>query len=167
VLSRIRRLPSPALVISVIALIVAVGGGSVAIALTDNQKDKKIANAQITKRAPGLSVKHANSAKSLDQLKFVRTNPAVTVNAGDDGSAIANCPSGFKATGGGGTYPVENGVQVIDSVPINGTAGQAGFTGWEFSIRNLGSFARNLRAYVICAKAGSASGNYSPGSSVN
>src|SRR5438105_844109 len=99
-LNRIRRLPSPALVISVIALIVAVGGSSVAIALTDNQKDKKIANGQINKRAPGLFVKHADSAKGLDQLKFIRTNPAVTVNAGDDGSAIANCPSGFKATGG-------------------------------------------------------------------
>lgn len=65
-LSRIRRLPSPALVISTIALIVAVGGGTAALALTDNQKDKKIAkkvsNKQITKRAPGLSVKHAKTA---------------------------------------------------------------------------------------------------------
>jgi hypothetical protein len=63
-IGRIRRLPSPALVISAIALIFAIGGGTFAIASSDNAKDKKIANQQITKRAPGLSVNHANSADS-------------------------------------------------------------------------------------------------------
>jgi hypothetical protein len=57
-LRRIRRLPSPALVLSAIALIVAVGGGTFAIA----SSSKKLVNKQITKRAPGLSVRHATSA---------------------------------------------------------------------------------------------------------
>lgn len=65
-LARIRRLPSPALVISAIALIVAVGGGSFAIAAINNSKVKKIAkkqaNKQIKKKAPGLSVSHAATA---------------------------------------------------------------------------------------------------------
>ena len=64
-LRRIRRLPSPALVISAIALVLAVGGGTFAIAALshhDKKVVKKIANKQITKRAPGLSVNHATSA---------------------------------------------------------------------------------------------------------
>jgi hypothetical protein len=67
--SRIRQLPSPALVISAIALIFAVGGGTFALAITA-QKTRKIArqvsNTQITKRAPGLSVNHAQTANSAD-----------------------------------------------------------------------------------------------------
>lgn len=60
--ARLRRLPSPALAISVIALVVAVGGGSFALATIKAKGVKKIANTQITKRAPGLSVAHATTA---------------------------------------------------------------------------------------------------------
>jgi hypothetical protein len=67
VLTRLKRLPSPSIVISVIALIVAVGGGSFAIAaLTHHDKKvvKQISNQQITKRAKKLSVKRAKTADS-------------------------------------------------------------------------------------------------------
>ena len=71
-LRRFRRLPSPALVIASIALILAVGGGSFALAITDKKSDKRIAkrvsNRQITRRAPHLSVNHANSADNATQL---------------------------------------------------------------------------------------------------
>jgi hypothetical protein len=53
------------LVISIIALIVAVGGGTYAIAINSNKTKKiakKTANTQIKKKAPGLSVAHADSA---------------------------------------------------------------------------------------------------------
>ncbi len=63
---RIRRLPSPALVISAIALIVAVGGGAFAVAALNRPKVKSIskrqANRQIRRKAPALSVLHAQSA---------------------------------------------------------------------------------------------------------
>ena len=63
---RVRRLPTPAFVISVIALIVAVGGGTYALAALNRGKVKNIsrrqANQQIRKKAPGLSVLHAQSA---------------------------------------------------------------------------------------------------------
>ncbi len=72
-LTRIRRLPSPALVISSIALIAAIGGGSFAFANSDKNQNKvtkstvkKISKQQIKKAAPGLSVDHANSAGSAD-----------------------------------------------------------------------------------------------------
>jgi hypothetical protein len=53
-------------------LILAVGGGSFALAITDKKSDKKIAkkvaNKQITKRAPNLSVNHAKSADNAAKL---------------------------------------------------------------------------------------------------
>ena len=64
-----KRLPSPALVISVIALIVAVGGGAYAIGASTNKTIRKVVNKQITKRAPGLAVKHAVSADSATSAK--------------------------------------------------------------------------------------------------
>jgi hypothetical protein len=67
VLRRIRRLPSPALVIASLALILAIGGGA-AFALTHNERKavkkiaRNIANKKITQRAPTLSVDHAQTA---------------------------------------------------------------------------------------------------------
>jgi hypothetical protein len=67
-LNRIRRMPSPALVISIIALVVAVGGGTYAIALNKHDT-KKIVNKQIEKKAPKLSVKHAEKADKAKVAK--------------------------------------------------------------------------------------------------
>ncbi len=63
---RMSRLPKPALVISVIALIVAVGGGTFAIAGGGDNHIKKIADKEIKKKAPKLSVKKAKTAKEAD-----------------------------------------------------------------------------------------------------
>jgi hypothetical protein len=114
--SRIRRLPSPALVISAIALVLAVGGGSFALALTDNQKDKRIAkkvsNKQITKRAPGLSVKHAKTADSATNANHATSadsaNPIAFAQVSASGSVIAANSRGITQANvthpGTGTY---------------------------------------------------------------
>lgn len=60
---RNRKIPTPGFVISCIALIVAVGGGTYALATGDSASDKKIANRAITKRAPKLSVKSAGKVR--------------------------------------------------------------------------------------------------------
>ena len=65
-ITRIRSLPSPALVIAAIALIVAVGGGTFAIASGGDSHIKKIADKEIKKKAPDLSVKKAKTAKEAD-----------------------------------------------------------------------------------------------------
>jgi len=100
-LSRIRRLPSPALVISAIALIVAVGGGTAAIALTDNQKDKriakKVANKQITKRAPGLSVKNARRLGGIPASGYTRS-ACGSLTGQQRGFARINASSTFSST---------------------------------------------------------------------
>ena len=58
------RRPSPAMIISVIALIVAVGGSTFAIAASDNKKDKKIASKVVTKRCLARDV-------SLERLRVL------------------------------------------------------------------------------------------------
>jgi hypothetical protein len=101
-LGRIRRLPSPALVISAIALIVAVGGGTFAIAASSDKKQdtkiaRKVANKQITKRAPKLSVKHATSADSATDA----TN-ADHASSADTATNAANASSASNADTVGG-----------------------------------------------------------------
>jgi hypothetical protein len=86
------RRPSPALLIAVFALIVAVGGGTFAIAGSDKTTDKKIANKVVTKRAPGLSVAHATTAGTATTATTAGTANAVSsvktfnISVGDTGA---------------------------------------------------------------------------------
>ena len=63
-MGRIRTLPSPALVVALLALVAAVTGAAVAKngKTVTKKQAKNIASNQITQRAPGLSVAHAGSA---------------------------------------------------------------------------------------------------------
>src|SRR6476620_4337877 len=66
-----RRLtrPSPALVISIMALVVAiVVPAYAALTKKDKHQVKNIANTEITKRAPGLAVSSAKTAGNADLL---------------------------------------------------------------------------------------------------
>ena len=82
-LGRIRQRPSPALVISVIALVLAVGGGSFALAAL-NRHDKtvvkkiarKVADKEINKKAPSLTVDHSKSADSATNASQLNGRPA-------------------------------------------------------------------------------------------
>jgi hypothetical protein len=86
------RAPSPALAISIIALIVAVAGGTFAVAALNNKKAKKIANKVVTRRAPGLSVA---SAESANPSLFAEVGSDGTVNAADSkGVTQANVSNG-------------------------------------------------------------------------
>jgi hypothetical protein len=163
--------PSPAAVIAVVALVAALAGTAVAsdpgatTSALGKKKVKKIARKQISKAAPGLSVAHAVGATALDELEYVRSN-VVTVPSGADGTAHARCPAGTFVTGGGGTHPDADNVVVLRSYPSNGSQNAAGFTAWEYRVRNTSpdaGLARNIRAYAICARTDGATGNYRPG----
>jgi hypothetical protein len=97
-LSTIRRLPSPALVISAIALLVAVGGGSYAIASLNSGTVKKIATRaakkQIRLKAPRLSVKHAGTADN-----------ATNATTSTDSSQLGGQPPSAYQSRVGGSCP--------------------------------------------------------------
>jgi hypothetical protein len=117
-LRRIRRLPSPALVISVIALIAAVGGGTFAFAISDKKSDKriakKVANKQITKRAPNLSVNHASTADNATNAS--QATNASTVNGAD----ASNLVSGYATIAAGASPTVRNfGGKRVTSVTVS------------------------------------------------
>jgi len=108
VLTRIRRLPSPALVISSIALIAAIGGGSFAFANSDKQINKitkstvkKISKKQINKAAPGLSVDHANSADSA-----TAADSATSATNADNAAHAAAADTATTATTAESAQPV-------------------------------------------------------------
>ncbi|MDX6615369.1 MAG: hypothetical protein QOD60_460 [Solirubrobacterales bacterium] len=90
--SNVKR-PSPAMVIAIIALILAVAGtATAALNSKDKKKVKKIADQEITAKAPGLSVASAGSATSATNA----TNAANATNATT--AAGANAVNGFSVT---------------------------------------------------------------------
>jgi hypothetical protein len=143
----VRRLGLPALVVAGAAI-----GAVVISPVAADSGGGNGASAAAVKYSPPI-VRYIRSAK-------------VTIANGADGSAIAQCPSLFRATGGGGAYPAAPNVQVLQSVPSNGASQKAGRTAWEFRIRNGSGFPRDIRAYVICVKTRRVGGNYTPGSAV-
>ena len=67
--------PSPALVIACIALFLAMGGvGYAALKGKDKKKVRAIADQEITKQAPGLSVANAANAANAAQRGQTRRN---------------------------------------------------------------------------------------------
>jgi hypothetical protein len=135
-LKRLRSLPTPALAISVIALIVAVGGGTFALATNDTQSDKriakKVANKQIARHAPqwalvsregtilaqsgGITINTTNASFGqffLDFGKSVARRPvSVTLHYGDGGitGESSATPCGGSSVPGGSDCTEINGV---------------------------------------------------------
>jgi hypothetical protein len=93
------RTPSPALVISLVALFVALGGTSLAASkaiATGHHKDKKADTRLIKKLAPKLSVKHAKTANSATSATSA-TNAAHATSA--DSATDATQLGGVAASG--------------------------------------------------------------------
>jgi len=85
------RLPSPALVISLIALFVALGGTSLAASkvLTAKHKDAKADTKLVRKLAPSLSVKHAKTANSATTAASAATAASATHATSADSATTA------------------------------------------------------------------------------
>ena len=83
-MKRVFRRPSPAMLVAIAALIVALGGTAVAGGVLNKKKVKKIsknvADSQITARAPGLAV--ASASNLADQSQQIRAWARVDEDAG-------------------------------------------------------------------------------------
>ena len=100
-MKRFFRRPSPAMVIAVVALIAALGGTAIAGGFITKKKAKKVADNQITKRAPGLSVASAKTADSANNANapfaYARFNANGTVSTG---TANRNLPDASNPSAG-------------------------------------------------------------------
>jgi hypothetical protein len=84
-----------------------------------------------------------------------------TIGAADSGAALAACPSGQKATGGGAYLDgaVNPSDRILRSAPVASTGGSAfsllsdgsAATGWYGEVFNAGAASRTLHVYVVCA----------------
>ncbi len=91
--------PSPAMIVAIVALIVALGGTAIAGGFITKKKAKKIARNQVNKLAPGLSVSHAKTADSATSASNLAPPEAFHL------VGAAGFQNGWVALGGGGSTP--------------------------------------------------------------
>jgi len=132
------RAPSPALVVSLVALFVALGG--TAYAATSLPKNS-VGTTQIKNNA----VTSKKIAKGAIGLQTVMSSP-VNLGSNQQNGATATCPAGKKALSGGwdsvgGTFEVKR------SEPTSSN------TGWQVIVDN-NPIATTLTVFAVCAKAG-------------
>jgi hypothetical protein len=130
--------PSPAMVIAVVALIVALGGTAIAGGALNNKKVKNISNNQITQRAPGLSVSHAKTADSATNANTVggRTVQAAVVSANAGGATVVRGSATGAGRFGTGNYFVSFPTNILNCTYVatdGSTAAGAGPAG-EISV---------------------------------
>lgn len=140
-LSSIRARATYANVTATLALFVALGGGSFAVALSGSEKKvvkkvaKKQADKRITARAPELSVAHAGSADAAASANSA-TNAGQANTAGDadllDGVDSTGFIGSGAAAGGdlGGVYPNPT---IAEDAVTNAKIANNAVTGLEIS----------------------------------
>src|SRR3954452_9764634 len=97
-LKRRFRLPSPALVISMVTLSLVLGGTAVA-AGTAKHKDAKADTKLVKKLAPSLSVKHAKSAtNATNAVNATNATNATHATSADSATNATNATSATNAT---------------------------------------------------------------------
>ena len=169
--------PSPATVISVCALIVALSGTAIAATNIGSNaiKDGGVRKVDLHQNSVDSSKVVDNSLLAADidtsklgllsdQVRFVFNEG--NDNAGTQPGGIADqvdvsCPSGERAIGGGGAWIIANfqdgdqptalqDAYISASMPIPARPGTDFATGWRVAGRNVTNTNRHLRAYVVC-----------------
>jgi hypothetical protein len=175
-MSRLRlRAPSPALVVSVVALIVALGGTSYAAFSLPNGsvgtpqlKNKAVTNAKLgplsvgnakiingavtaSKINPsGLTVPNATAASSLTGVQIVRSGPFPNL-AGQQNSGTATCPAGTNVIGGGvfGTGLTTQSMNSSVPLRVNGSSQP---NAWFVDENNTSASTNyTFNVYAVCA----------------
>jgi len=118
------RLPSPALVISMITLSLVLGGTAFAASTAKRHKDARADTRLIRKLAPKLSVKHAKSATNANHAKTA--DSATTATTADNATNLGGQPASTYLTNG----DVQSGTFFLDP----GTTGKVLFTDGPLSV---------------------------------
>jgi hypothetical protein len=149
-----RRKPSPALVIAILALVLALGGTSYAALSIPNNS---IATAQLRNGAVTAAKTQAGAGVSL----IYSAGPIIKVKANGTTFGVAKCPAGTYPVGGG----IDGGsfhVAMVGSVPWNTVKGFRGTpNSWEVFVRNTEAGApQTFGVIVVCTSAAQARSLY-------
>lgn len=148
------RAPSPALIISIIALFAALGGTSYAAATigTSDIKNNAVTNPKLAASSVGfqkmrLGAIHneniANAAIGTSKLNVRFVNATAVVGVGAEGDITALCPAGSSPITGGGGFGRVIGTLLQTSQAVSG--------GWQVTGLNYASGApRVLTAQATC-----------------
>jgi hypothetical protein len=136
------RTPSPALVISLIALFVALAGTAVA----QTPAVKRALFAENAGKLKGKTLKQVAAmpgpTRSVGDLIYVRTADRV-LQRGQETDVTVSCGPGGKAISGG--YFSDDGVSTRDTRASTESA-------WTYRVVNLGEGPADLTAQVICLR---------------
>jgi hypothetical protein len=145
------RRPSPAMVVALIALFVALGSGAyAAINLPANSVGtKQLKNGAVTRvkiNAKGLTVPYATKATTLRGI-YTYYGPAHSIAPGAIGGGTAACPAGSTLLSGGW----QSGPAVNAGLLFNGPLAQKE---WNVGIVNNSSTAITFQAIAVCTPRG-------------
>ena len=134
------HLPSPALVVALLALVIAAGGTSYAVsALPKNS----VGTTQLKKHAVTTPKLATSAAARIAGLTY--TKGSLTVPAGMAGAVSVPCAKGLAAISGGLETPHADSAYLVDSHPIAG--------GWQMSVANPLTADQQVTVYAVCAQA--------------
>jgi hypothetical protein len=128
-MGRIRkRLPSPALLVAIVALVLALGGSAYGAKLLG---------------LAGLTDGAKNKTVGVGKLTYERTFASVPVTGPQGFDVAAFCPAGTRVIGGGITVGNDSVQLVNDSHPVT--------NGWAGTVFNTGTVAHGATTTAICA----------------
>jgi hypothetical protein len=162
------RMPSPAILVAMLALVAAIAGPAVAgqdasTSAITQKKIKQIVTKQIKKLAPGLSVASADTLDNLNSTDFRRSNEVIGANdlgtitqrstlsadiaPGAQGSAAAQCNAGEQFLSGGNDVAASMGGDVDVSVVASRRESP---NGWRVFVENEGTGNAVVNTHVYC-----------------
>lgn len=157
--------PSAALAMSGLALLTSLSGAAYAVATigpsdiranaigTSHIRDGQVTSRDV-KDGHVTRADLASSARGLAGLQIVRSESHAT-GAEDHKVAVADCPAGKFAVGGGGVGSSPDSLALTDSFPAVSEDGRLP-RGWLVAVRETESITAPWRvhAYVLCARVG-------------
>jgi hypothetical protein len=179
---KILKIPSPAMVVALIALFVALTGSAAAVTVAFAQNSDKVDGKHAVGYGASLSarkgklvatstangrVPDSQKLQGRTWSKFLKDVVLVvqssgSVNTGTFGTATASCPAGYKAIAGGVDPQNVFTMQVTSSAPTTGASarlyanadGTTKATGWHGAVLNNTGSTQNpgFKVGVICAK---------------
>jgi hypothetical protein len=137
------RLPSPALVVASIALIVSLSGTAIAATPVVQRALFAVNAGKLQGKTAAQVAALPSPARTAAALATVRQGAAQSLAAGADGDFSAQCNAGEKAIAGG--FSSDGAVIALDTRPTSAVA-------WTIYLANIGQAAASVTPVVTCLR---------------